>query len=472
MSDFNDDFDDFDDFEDDAFANLDDLGGAESLTPQQEQRLAKFQTNVKQAMRVVSNENASSENRVKAAKWLGESGEPTSITALRQAYLNTPDKKVKKAAEESLGMFRALQKALDDPEKAGEVDKLLKGIIFEGQMGSASGAATLVRRLQILLVITFVLIMGVGLLSSSGALSSDTVPTLAPTGTTFLSPTPLPTVAPSDFLDDLLTMHDDLVFDAELLAQRFQLSIQEENLGCDVTTFRKPDEYTPPAGFDPDSFPLVVEFVDKLNTAQAELDTLRQSYDQACASGTPISPEDADEQWGLLVPLQTQLNTEFVAMLENPDFIPGQAIATPTPRPSPTPFPTATIEPSVINQIILQVQFNVNDMNQNIIGKNNRLIQFWADLELAGRTDGCRDGTPLLPEDYLLEEGDRDELPIDLLNAIDAYNLGMTLSRDSWALFEIACAAEEPNTQQGKSQAELAKVSFDESEASLAKLGE
>ncbi len=103
MSDFNDGFDDFDDFDDfSEFEDDDNFGGAASLTPQQEKRLAKFQSNVKQAMRVVSNENASPNNRIKAARWLGESGEPTAITSLRQAYLNSPDKKVKKAAAESL----------------------------------------------------------------------------------------------------------------------------------------------------------------------------------------------------------------------------------------------------------------------------------------------------------------------------------------------------------------------------------
>lgn len=467
MSDFNDGFDDFDEnFGDDRFAD-----DPEPLSATQKKQLAKFQENVKRAVLVVNNENAPTDNRVKAARWLGESGEPTAITALQSAYLNTSDKKVKKAAEESLGMFRALEKALDNPEKVEEVDALLKGIIFQGKMGGVSGGVKLIRRLQGLLLVTFLLLMGVGVMANAGLLEApNTLPTVAPTPTTFLSPTPLPTIPPTDFVNDLLMMHDDLVFDAELLGERFRLAIQEQGIGCDVTVFRDPDEYVAPEAFRPDDFPLVAEFIDKLNTTRTELETLRATYDDACDTNTPIGIETANEQWDLLIPLQASLNTEFIALLENPNFIPGEALATPTPRLSPTPFPTATIEPSLINQIILTIQFNVDEMNQPIIGENNRLIQFWSDLEIAGTTDGCRDGTPLLPADYVLTDEQREELPIDLIEAIESYNLGMSLSRDSWAQFERACAASNPQIQQGRSQAELAKTSFDSALESLTKL--
>jgi len=466
MSDMNDDFDEFDDFGefDDDDESFD---ASASLTPKQEKRLAKFQANVKQAMRVVSNENASADSRIKAARWLGESGEPTAITSLRQAYLNSPDKKVKKAAAESLGMFRALQKALDDPDQATEVGQLLQGIIFEGKTGGVSGVVLLVSRLQRILVITFVVLLFVGVMANAGLLKDpNALPTEVPIPTLEIPDTLVPTVPPTDFLDEILGMHDDLVFDAELLAQRFQLSIQGRDLGCDVTEFRAPEAYVPPVGFNPTGFPYVAEFIDKLNAARAELETMRASYDNACETKIPISPEDADTQWGLLIPLQTQLNTEFVALMESPNFIPGETVATPTPRPSPTPFPTPTIEPSLINQIILTIEFNIDDMNVER-GKNTLLIQFWTDLEFAGTTDACRDEPPILPEDYLLTEEERIEYPIDLINAIEAYNLGMTLSRESWDLFEIACSSSNPAIAQGKSKAELAKTSFDSALTSL-----
>jgi hypothetical protein len=470
MADINDDFDGFDDFgefDDDNIGgdSADDYEESEPLTPQEEQRLAKFQENVKQAIRVVGNEKVSVNNRVKAALWLGESGEPTAITALRQAYMNATDKKVKKAAADSLGIFRALQQTWNDPDSEVDVGQLLQDIIFEGKMGSVSGAVRTVRRLQGFLVITFVVMMLIGVMASAGLLKNpNALPTVVPTLSP--QPTPLPTIPPTDLLDDILAMHDNLVFDAELLAERFQLSIQQRNIACDVTEFRAPDEYTLPEAFNANGFPYVVEFIGKLNTARTELETLRSVYDEACDANTPISVDDANTQWGLLIPLQAQLNQEFVLLLENPDFIPGEAIATPTLRPSPTPFPTATIEPSLINQIILTVEFNINDMNAER-GENTLLIQFWTDLELAGTTDACKDGSPILPEDYPLTEEQRTELPIDLINAIEAYNLGMVLTRESWALFEIACTSDNSNIQQGKSKAELAKTSFDGALASL-----
>lgn len=469
MSDFNDGFDDFDDFDDfGEFEDDDDnFGGTASLTPRQEKRLAKFQSNVKQAMRVVSNENASAANRIKAARWLGESGEPTAITSLRQAYLNSPDKKVKKAAADSLGMFRALQQALDDPDQADEIGQVLQGIIFEGKTGSTSGAVRTVSLLQKILLVTFVFLIIGGVLLNTGLLTDrNALPTTVPVPTLDVPDTPEPTVPPTDFLDGILAMHDDLVFDAELLAERFQLSIQERDLGCDVTEFRAPEEFEAPSAFVASSYPYVAEFIDKLNVARGELADLRVIYDDACSTRIPISPEDADAQWSLLIPLQAQLTTEFVALLESPNFIPGEAVATPTPRPSPTPFPTETVEPSLINQIILTVEFNIDDMNVER-GKNTLLIQFWTDLEFAGTTDACRDEPPILPEDYPITEQDRIDLPIDLITAIEAYNLGMALSRESWELFDIACDASEPAIAQGKSKAELAQATFNSALESL-----
>ncbi len=314
---------------------------------------------------------------------------------------------------------------------------------------------------------TFVLLAVGGVLVNTGLLTDrNALPTEVPVPTLDVPDTPEPTVPPTDFLDEILAMHDDLVFDAELLAERFQLSIQERDLGCDVTEFRAPEEFEAPSAFVASSYPYVAEFIDKLNVARVELEDLRVIYDEACSTAIPISPEDADAQWSLLIPLQAQLTTEFVTLLENPNFIPGETVATPTPRPSPTPFPTETVEPSLINQIILTVEFNIDDMNVER-GKNTLLIQFWTDLEFAGTTDACRDEPPILPEDYPITEQDRIDLPIDLITAIDAYNLGMALSRESWELFDIACDASEPQIAQGKSKAELAQATFDSALESL-----
>lgn len=466
MSDFNDDFDEFGDFGDDGFG--DESAG---LTAPQQQQVAKFQSNVKRAMKVVTNENASTENRVKAALWLGESGEPTAITGLRQAFLNSTDKKVQHAAGQSLGMFKALQEALDNPDQAEEVQELLQGIIFEGKLGGISGSVQMIRRVQIFLVISFVVLMVAGLLVNGGVLGDpNALPTAGVLPTARLTNTPLPTVAPTEFVDELLTMYDDLVFDAELLSERFQLAIQEVSIGCDVTTFRAPDEYTAPAGFRPNNFPLVNEFIGKLNTVRTELEALRMTYDEACANNIAINPETANTQWDALIIIQSRLNNEFVILLEDPQFVPGEAIPTPTERPTATPFPTPTVEPALINQVILTIEFNITEMNQPIIGENNLLIQYWNDLEIAGSTDSCKDGTPLLPEDYALSDDNRAIYPIDLVEAIEAYNLAMALSRESWALFEIACAASSPSVQQGRSQAELAQSSFNSAIESLDKL--
>lgn len=83
--------------------------------------------------------------RRKAAEWLGESGEPSAISRLRQVYETDPDAKVRETAEYSLGMFRALETALDGDE-AESVMETLEDIVVRNKMGHRNRIPT--QRLQ------------------------------------------------------------------------------------------------------------------------------------------------------------------------------------------------------------------------------------------------------------------------------------------------------------------------------------
>ena len=368
-TDLYDDFSEFDDLDD--FDDLDATDDDEPLDPARQQKLEKFQKNVAQAMKVLGNERSSVDNRIKAAQWLGESGEPTAITSLRQAYMNDSDKKVRQAAGYSLGMFRALQKALNDPKRADEVSQMLEQIIFEGKMGRSSGLKQTIKYLQIILVISFVALIGAGLLMGSG-LFGDNLPEIIPSPTIELSDTPVPTIPAIEVMADIQRLHDDLVFDGELLASRFQRVLRGESQACEVTEFRQPEMLVPPPGFDASSAPAVDDLINRLNTTRNELSDLRAIYDESCASGVPIPMDIADTNWTALTGIQGRLNNEIAGIFNNADLIAGEVVPSLTPRPTATLFPTATLEPSVISRHLLTLQFNIDDMNQPITGRDNR----------------------------------------------------------------------------------------------------
>lgn len=103
--------------------------------------------------------------RRKAAEWLGESGEPSAISRLRQIYETDPNAKVREAAEYSLGMFKALETALDGDE-AETVMETLEDIVVRNKMGHRNRISTqrlqqlitaLVVSLLILVLFTFVI---------------------------------------------------------------------------------------------------------------------------------------------------------------------------------------------------------------------------------------------------------------------------------------------------------------------------
>ena len=94
--------------------------------------LEAFEENVRDNIKLLSAKDPKS--RMKAAAWLGEAGDPTAITMLKQVYKDDPDPKVRAAAQYSLGMFRKLEEALKQPDQS-KVNKLLEDVALHGKMG-------------------------------------------------------------------------------------------------------------------------------------------------------------------------------------------------------------------------------------------------------------------------------------------------------------------------------------------------
>ncbi|MBZ0288867.1 MAG: HEAT repeat domain-containing protein, partial [Anaerolineae bacterium] len=94
--------------------------------------LDAFENEIRKKIKLLAADDAGV--RRKAAVWLGEAGDPSAITRLRQVYKEDPDRQVRAAAEYSLGMFRALEQGLDGDDSEA-VMKRLEDIAVRGQMG-------------------------------------------------------------------------------------------------------------------------------------------------------------------------------------------------------------------------------------------------------------------------------------------------------------------------------------------------
>ncbi|MCA9890397.1 MAG: HEAT repeat domain-containing protein, partial [Anaerolineae bacterium] len=101
---------------DDLLAGLDENETESDETDLDTKRQAAFEARVDTYIRAAMSPKLAKNKRLKAIEFLGESGEPKAIPTLVRIYNNDKDPKVRQAAEYSLGMFRALDDALDGPQ--------------------------------------------------------------------------------------------------------------------------------------------------------------------------------------------------------------------------------------------------------------------------------------------------------------------------------------------------------------------
>jgi hypothetical protein len=231
--------------------------------PAIKKRVAKFQNAANKRMKVLQSSKASSDKRIIAAKWLGESGYDEAIPLLVDVYTDlkasNSDDDLLDAVTYALGQFQALreelglgpddsfQSALDDPTNEPVVDRV-NNIIVKGKFGKPkkTSAGTLWGVAGVMLV-SMVLLGVMGLVVGGG--DTDTAPeptaipptvestpeatpeldaqgTPLPTATN--TPTPTPTIAPSEVepyvraMNDAITQITEPRGPVELLAQFWQ----------------------------------------------------------------------------------------------------------------------------------------------------------------------------------------------------------------------------------------------------------
>jgi hypothetical protein len=233
--------------------------------------LDAFEAKVRQNIKLLSSSDA--RERRKAATWLGEAGEPSAITRLKQIYEEDSDASVRQAAGYSLGMFKMLEQKMNGPDSE-HVYELLEDVQLRGKVGHRVPVRTgclgrlivaLLVSLAITLAFNFVIwpqyedqirnILGVEAPSAADSEDAD---------------------APATDEEALTTLLTNLRADATLLQTQYA---DPSALDCEAA-FANPTPYTTTDA-------ALTDLATRLNGQVVQLVTAKAPYTQACASDSP-----------------------------------------------------------------------------------------------------------------------------------------------------------------------------------------
>lgn len=470
---------------DELYHGLDEDSGMDAA--ERERLITQYEDRVSRYVRGIQSTGAASDKRIKAIEWLGNAAATDAIPALVDVYENDPDPKVRKAAADALGQFRALE------EKASKSSNPLQ-VVAETQEraalyghGNSSGGTSRdwVVSSAVLTVLAIVLFAAAFLLGGQGdGGGGETVAAVDD------SPTATPAGSPEEIaVAELQLLRESLAEDARTLVTEFQAASRGDTIDC-TRIFYNPPRYSLPAGFDASAYPQVEDISLQLNSVR---DTLRDNfghYREACEQGRTIPQTTALQGMQSIVNVErtlSQLLGELGATGVQPAELPPTATRQPTATPEPTATqpgrdaptaepPTATSTPSeasteAILDEVRSLRFIIDEMN-GFRGHNTLLLQYWRDVEETGDTGGCFEVVPEIPSDYRLEQRfvDTSNPALNALaQAVANLNLGLGLSRQSWAVFESACNDGTLRTSSAREviRANTAKGAFDDATANL-----
>lgn len=401
--------------------------------------------------------------RVEAAYWLGEAGDPQAIPELVLVYNRDKTKGMKEAATYALGMFKALKNTWENPEQQEEVYDISENIIFRGQFGKRFSSAQFMMP-QIGLGVSFVVLLVIGFLAgqfSSGQQASNATAVAVETE---LAPTP--TEDTFDFaVDDLSAYYNDLDNDARVLQGQMSTVTQGQSQDCTIV-FINPQPYNLSQARQDDE--VLVNVTTQLNERREALIPIRDAFQDACDTGQAIARGTGLELAQSVIAVQNGLRAVASELFgeETGAEAPPTLEFTPAPVVSPTPQPT-------INFSIIRPHFDsltniISQMTVPIRGNATRQEVFWQNLLDFRSSEGCEQPAITVPEDYDLPVDLGNQFP-DLGSAASSVNTGLAALRDSVSGFALACQAEDPTTaaNTGVAQAQLALASFREAQGFL-----
>ena len=425
--------------------------------------LDQFEAQVRQNIKLLSSTDA--KTRRKAAVWLGEAGDPNAITRLRQIYDEDPDAKVRQAAGYSLGMFRALQEAMNG-DNSGQVMQLLEDIALRGKRGgrvpipvSTIGKLMvgLLVSLAILLVFNFVIWpqfepeinTALGLEAEERVATGVQVP-----------------LSRQAVIAGIETLLDEIQNDVMTLQAQYTAVQTGSQLDCSAS-FNNPVVYdiNQATGYDD-----LLTVATALNGQLISLVTAKAPYNQACPdNAASLTGDQLVGPQASLVDLQTAL----AAVETDLAVAKGEQVA-PTPTPETAPEPTAEAQDvSGDPGAHLTPLFTILDESRSARGMVTALMSFWEGVSSNAVASGCNEPLPTVPENYVLPEIDA-QASVDLKLAVDLINNGLIFARQGWDLVRTACASGDllNNRENGLLLANNAKIAFDTADAALNRVRE
>ena len=235
--------------------------------------LDAFEVNVRQNIKLLSSPDA--KVRRKAAAWLGEAGEPSSITRLKQVYETDPDANVRQAAAYSLGMFKMLEQQMNGPNSE-HVYELLEDVQMRGKIGHRARIRTgCLARLIVGLVVSLAIILAFNFLiwPQSQDQIRDVLGVEAPADAA--DSDDAEAITPATDAEALSALLTNLRADATLLQTQYA---NPAALDCDAT-FANPTPYTA-------TDTALADLATRINGQVVQLITAKAPYNQACSDGS------------------------------------------------------------------------------------------------------------------------------------------------------------------------------------------
>lgn len=466
-------------FDDDLFSEFDDDDDTfdDDDADNTAERLAEFDKEVDRRMKIILTRKRDLDERVEAAYWLGNSGAPKAITALRKVYRGDKNPQMKKATGYALGQFKALDEAIErdfgdsvldalGEERNAHIVELLQEIALGDKASGSKPGGGWARRLVGVLTFTLVILIGLNVLLM-GDTSEDDTPTASD-----------PLAVAFAVVDDAnIVITDQNSFDTLNTLRMSTVSLEQAALTLRQLTDNNQDspaaEAAATAEVSPTlpACPLAVTIPDDLTTPSTNFEIgdivtehnrtagmLRLLNDQTaavfCEDGRLLNAGEVQRNESVLSDIDTQI-TAIRSGIEAqlPTVIatvtpPAEATAEPTViTDTPSPVANPSLEPSVARAYTGDLLNIISQVNARD-GAASLLLQYWEDVETGGRTEGCELNQPSIP---LL-----DAVPDDVVAAPDdtlerawvQLNNGLDQLQTGWDLFRAACDSPEPIGEQ------------------------
>lgn len=396
-----------------------------------------FEEKIDRMITQLGDKNAA--KRREAAEFLGEVAAADAVPDLVEVYRKDKSAQVRAAAAYSLGMYKAVERAL----KAGDesrVVNLLTDIEKEGKLGKRAPIGRAIR-INIALVLVLIVLVVVYLYS----------PDIE--GRLFGSTRPRSEVVGSVQETFTLVKNDTRALQTELLDV-----ISARPLSCVAFFNSAPVYHLDPV--DVRAFPDIADIVKQVNSAQTSLANAKAQYDAACNNGAPFGAGEAQAAFQTLLPALQAIDPLEVALIQAaaaqptaipPTVAPTTAGATTAPEVA-SPAPNATVAP-VQPTAVPATPVGANpkahvpelfDIIQNVtgtFGAGTLLVQYWTEVQNFGQTNGCAVRPPTVPSyDIFIPEADFQASP-ELRDAVQLITNGLAALRTGWTNFQFACNA-------------------------------